>query len=145
MKINAVIGNDYESEDVFDRLDKQEILNHHQSKWAGSEVVFFEETGSTNVEAKLLAEQGAVHGTLVAADSQSGGKGRRGRSWHSPKGNAIAMSLILKPELEPEKASMLTLLQAMAVTKALEEICGIRPQIKWPMIFWSMKKRYVEF
>jgi len=115
-----------------DSLDKQEIINHLRSKWTGCEVVFYEEAGSTNVEAKMLADQGAVHGTLIVADSQSGGKGRRGRSWHSPKGSSIAMSLILKPELEPEKASMLTLVQAMAVTKALEDISGISPQIKWP-------------
>lgn len=98
----------------------------------GYKVVFYEETGSTNVEAKMLADQGAAHGTLVVADSQSGGKGRRGRSWHSPKGSAIAMSLILKPELEPEKASMLTLVQAMAVVKAIEEVCQVSSQIKWP-------------
>lgn len=113
-------------------LDKQEIVSSVQSEWAGCNVFFFEETGSTNVEAKMLAEQGAVHGTLVVADSQSGGKGRRGRSWHSPKGSAIAMSLILKPELELDKASMLTIVQAMAVAKALEEICGCKPHIKWP-------------
>lgn len=113
-------------------LDKQEIASSIQSKWVGRNVVYFEETGSTNVEAKVLAEQGAVHGTLVVADSQNGGKGRRGRSWHSPKGSAIAMSLILKPELETDKASMLTLIQAIAVAKALEEICRCKPQIKWP-------------
>ena len=132
MKINAVTKSSYGEENFSDRINKQEIVGLLQSKWAGREVVFFEETGSTNVEAKLLADQGAVHGTLVAADSQSGGKGRRGRSWHSPKGSAIAMSLILKPELEPEKASMLTLIQAMAVIKALEDVCRINPQIKWP-------------
>lgn len=132
MKINTVTPNGYEEKIFSDCINKQEIAGFLQSKWAGREVVFLEETGSTNVEAKRLADQGSVHGTLVVADSQSGGKGRRGRSWHSPKGSAIAMSLILKPELEPEKASMLTLIQAMAVTKALEDICGISPQIKWP-------------
>lgn len=95
-------------------------------------VVFFEETGSTNVEAMRLASEGYPHGTLVVADSQTGGKGRRGRSWHTPKGSSIAMSLILKPELEAEYASMLTLVQAMAVAKAIEEICGLKAQIKWP-------------
>lgn len=113
-------------------LNPQEIVSRISSQWAGQKVVFLEETGSTNEDAKVLAEQGAVHGTLVVADSQSGGKGRRGRSWHSPKGTAIAMSLILKPQLEAEKASMLTLVQAMAVAKALEELGQAKPQIKWP-------------
>lgn len=117
---------------MIDVLDKQEIVSFIQSEWAGCNVIFYEETGSTNVEAKQLAEQGSVHGTLVVADSQSGGKGRRGRNWHSPKGSAIAMSMILKPELETDKAGMLTLVQAMAVVKALEGICSCKPQIKWP-------------
>ena len=71
-----------------------------RTKWVGSKLVHFEETGSTNEEARRLAKEGAPHGTLVTADSQTGGKGRRGRSWHTPKGSAIAMSLILKPKLE---------------------------------------------
>ena len=103
-----------------------------KTKWAGREVVFFEETGSTNEEAKVLAEKGLPHGTLVVADSQTLGKGRRGRSWHTPKGTSIAMSLILKPKFKPEYASMLTLLQAMAVAKAIEEVCDLKAQIKWP-------------
>ena len=128
MKINT----ETEEENLFDVLNQPEIVSRISSKWAGRNVVFLEETGSTNVEAKMAAEQGAVHGTLVVADSQSGGKGRRGRSWHSPKGSAIAMSLILKPQLEVEKASMLTIVQAMATAKALEELSPWKPQIKWP-------------
>ena len=93
---------------------------------------FLEETTSTNAEAMKLAREGYPHGTLVVANHQTGGKGRRGRSWHTPKKTSIAMSLILKPELEAEYASMLTLVQAMAVAKAIEEICGLKPQIKWP-------------
>ena len=115
-----------------DILNKQEITQHLQTKWAGQEVVFFPETGSTNEEARLLAGQGAVHGTLVVADSQTVGKGRRGRSWHTSKSTSIAMSLILKPKLEAEYASMLTLLQAMAVADTVEEICGLKARIKWP-------------
>lgn len=95
-------------------------------------IVYFEETGSTNEEARKLAFAGYPHGTLVMADSQTGGKGRRGRNWHTPKGTSIAMSLILKPQLEAEYASMLTLVQAMAVAKAIEEECGLNAQIKWP-------------
>lgn len=103
-----------------------------KTKWAGRKVIFLEETGSTNEEARALAQKGLPHGTLVVADSQTLGKGRRGRSWHTPKGTAIAMSLILKPEFETEYASMLTLLQAMAVAKAVEEVCDLKAQIKWP-------------
>ena len=115
-----------------DILKKEEIAARMRTKWAGREVVFLEETGSTNAEAHKLAETGAVHGTLVTADSQNGGRGRRGRSWHTSRGSSIAMSLILKPKLEAEYASMLTLVQAMAVAKAIEEVCKVEAQIKWP-------------
>lgn len=131
-EIDAVTNKGYKLKSYPDILNKYEIESRLQTKWAGREVVFFKEIGSTNVEAKVLAEKGFGHGTLVAADYQTGGKGRRGRSWHSPKGSTIAMSLILKPDLETEHASMLTLIQAMAVAKAIEEICGLETQIKWP-------------
>lgn len=131
-EIDAVTNKGYKLKSYPDILNKYEIASRMQTKWAGREVVFLEETGSTNVEARILAEKDFPHGTLVVADSQTGGKGRRGRSWHTPKSTSIAMSLILKPELEAEKASMLTLVQAMAVTKAVEEICGLEAQIKWP-------------
>ena len=95
------------------------------AKYKVDRLVYFEETGSTNEEAGKLAFAGCPHGTLVVADSQTGGKGRRGRNWHTPKGSSIAMSLILKPKLEAEYASMLTLVQAMAVAEVIEEICGL--------------------
>ena len=113
-------------------LNREETEEGLQTKWIGRKIVFFEEIGSTNEEAGKLALEGCPHGTLVYANSQTGGRGRRGREWHTPKGHAIAMSFILKPELEAEYASMLTLVQAMAVAKAIEEICGLKAQIKWP-------------
>ena len=131
-EIDAVTNKGYKLKSYPDILNKHEIASRMQTKWAGREVVFLEETGSTNVEARILAERDFPHGTLVVADSQTGGKGRRGRSWHTPKGSSIAMSIMLKPELEAEYASMLTLVQAMAVAKAIEEICGLEAQIKWP-------------
>ena len=66
------------------------------------------------------------------ADMQTTGRGRRGRAWVSPSGEAIYMSLLLRPDCNPDKASALTLVMALAVVEALEEIdpdgCGI----KWP-------------
>ena len=131
-EIDAVTNKGYKLRSYPDILNQHEIGSRMQTKWAGREVVFLDEIESTNIEARSLADRGAVHGTLVVADSQTGGKGRRGRSWHTPKSTSIAMSLILKPELEAENASMLTLVQAMAVAKAIEEICGLKAQIKWP-------------
>lgn len=113
-------------------FNKEEILNHMETKWAGKKVIFLSETASTNEEAVKEAQTGAEHGTLIVADSQTQGKGRRGRTWYTKKGTCIAMSLILKPKMETKDASMLTLVQAMAVAKSIEEACGLKTKIKWP-------------
>ena len=69
---------------------------------------------------------------LVVADEQTGGRGRRGRAWESQKGVSIYMSLVLKPEIEPNHASMLTLIAAMAVAGGIEKTTGLECKIKWP-------------
>lgn len=119
-------------EKQFDFLDIEKIREYAKCKWMAKEVVLLEETGSTNVEAAKLALQGMDHGTVVIADRQTCGKGRRGRSWHTPGNTSIAMSFLLKPQLEAEYASMLTLVQAMAVAEAVEEVTALKSQIKWP-------------
>ncbi len=92
----------------------------------------YEELDSTNNQAKRLAEEGAPAGTLVTAESQTAGKGRRGRGWISPAGSGVWMSLILRPRIEPSAASMLTLVAALAVSSGIEDVCGQKVQIKWP-------------
>ena len=103
----------------------------------------FEEIDSTNKKAKELALSGAEAGVLVTADVQQAGMGRRGRSWLSEKGTGIYMSMVLRPEIETEKASMLTLVAAMAAQKAIESICGPKAQakIKWPNDIVLNKKK----
>ena len=96
----------------------------------GKSVSFYEETDSTNTRAKQAAQEGAEHGALFVADKQTAGRGRRGRDWSSPAGTNIYFTLLLKPEFAPDKASMLTLVMAHAVQRAVERYlpCGI----KWP-------------
>lgn len=106
-----------------------------------SKIIYFKKTDSTNNQAKSLAAEGAEHGTLVVADRQTAGKGRRGRSWTSPAGTGIFMSLILKPAIKPEHASMLTLVAALATAKALEQETGLKPMIKWPNDLVVNKKK----
>ena len=102
----------------------------------------FDHIDSTNVKAKELANAGAVHGTLVTADTQNAGVGRRGRSWSSEKGTGIYMSMILRPEIGTEHVSMLTLIAAMAVEKALKaNDIGKEPYIKWPNDIVINKKK----
>ena len=74
---------------------KEQIEQAIHTKWAGKQVVYFDATDSTNTQARICAENGAPHGTLVVADMQEGGKGRRGRSWVSPAGEGIWMSVLL--------------------------------------------------
>lgn len=87
---------------------------------------------STNIRAKQLAEAGEPEGTLVVADQQTAGRGRRGRGWLADSGVGIWMTLILRPKLEPTQLSGITLIAALAVNRAIREISGADSQIKWP-------------
>lgn len=100
--------------------------------WIGKEIIHKEITGSTNLDIKELAMNGAEEGTVVQADMQTAGRGRRGRSWVSEKGASLLFSLLLRPDIAPDKASQITLLMALAVTKVLRESYGIAAMIKWP-------------
>lgn len=84
------------------------------------DMVHFKRTDSTNNQAKLYAAKGCKDRTLFVADCQTNGKGRRGRNWLSDAGSGLCMSLLLRPNLKPENASMLTLVAALAVAEALE-------------------------
>jgi BirA family biotin operon repressor/biotin-[acetyl-CoA-carboxylase] ligase len=88
--------------------------------------------GSTNDEAKRLADAGAPEGVLVLAETQTAGRGRQGRRWLTPPGTALALSLLLRPVLEPQHATRVTMLAGLAVCEALEQAAGIQPALKWP-------------
>lgn len=120
-----------------EQYGRNTILDGMQTKYIGRTVHFYDCIDSTNVRAGELAasldqcpqvheaepcEVSDSHGHIVVADTQTAGKGRRGRSWESPAGKNIYFSLILKPDISPDKAPMLTLVMAMAVLRALEEV-----------------------
>lgn len=92
---------------------------------------WFDTIDSTNTHAKELARQGASHGTVLLAGSQSAGRGRLGRSFHSPQGSGIYMSVILRPGCKPRELMHLTCAAGTAMCDAVEAVCGIRPGIKW--------------
>ena len=98
----------------------------------GREIIFFESIGSTNTAALELAEKGAPHGTVVIADRQTKGKGRLGRTWVSPPKKNIYMSVILRPELEPKDATLLTIMTAVSCAKGVMKSTGLKAEIKWP-------------
>ena len=101
----------------------------------------FETIDSTNKKIRELAAAGAESGTLVTADAQYAGIGRRGRSWSSEKDAGIYMSILLRPEIAADNASMLTLVAALAVEKAIEECLQCQPMIKWPNDLVLNKKK----
>ena len=115
-----------------DVMDAAELKSIWKPKWVGCEILYFDSIDSTNTKAQELAEKGYPSGTLVVADKQIAGKGRRGRNWESPSGCGVFMTLMLKPDINPNNASMLTLVSALAVAKALADITGKDAKIKWP-------------
>ena len=102
------------------------------TKWAGSEIRYFERIGSTNREARRLAQMGAGNGLTVLADEQTEGRGRRGRGWLTPPGEAVAMSVVMRPQVHPSRVALLSLSCAVAVCQALCEVTGLEAGIKWP-------------
>ena len=93
---------------------------------------FLRQTASTNLDARRLAESGAPEGTLVVADSQDSGKGRRARKWFSPPGLGIYLSFILRPAISPAEAAKITLLTSVSTAEAVSELTGLQTRIKWP-------------
>lgn len=102
-----------------------------KSTWAGQKLIYKEETDSTNSEAARLTDE-LAHGTVIVAEAQTAGRGRRGRTWVSGADDNLYFSLLLKPDFAPELASMLTLVMAEAVAEGIEASCNLVCQIKWP-------------
>ena len=113
---------------------KEEIENISRGEWLGKRIVYSDSIPSTNDEAKSLAKEGAQHGTIVVADEQTGGKGRMGKGFYCPPGVGLWFSYILRPDIAPADASMLTIVKGLAVREVLAECCGETNQvsIKWP-------------
>ena len=132
-QIESVTGKGYRLvEGPPDVLSASEIASRLTTKWAGRKLYYLDTTGSTNNDAKRMGENGDPHGTVVAADIQTAGKGRRGRSWQSLPGTALSFTILLRPDFAPDKASMITLVMALSVAEAVEEMTGAGAGIKWP-------------
>lgn len=122
-------------------MNKLEIQNLKNIEWIGKNVYYHEKTGSTNIDAKQLAEESTPHGTLVVAEEQTDARGRRGRSWQAPAGSNIYFSLVLRPRVAADKAPMLTLVMALSVARAVSKQCGLEAKIKWPNDIVVNKKK----
>ena len=131
-EIEAQQNKGYRLKAAPDLMTEAEIKSLMHTDWVAKEVLYFDTIDSTNTKAQELAEKGYPSGTLVVADKQESGKGRRGRSWVSPSGTGIFMTLMIKPDINPNNASMLTLVAALAVAKAITSVTGEKAMIKWP-------------
>ena len=112
-------------------MKEQIIRNLRESCLWQDSLLWFDSIESTNTTARELARQGAPHGTVLIADHQTGGRGRRGRSFHSPAGSGIYMSVILRPCCAPQQIMHLTCAAAVAMCDAVEAVTGLRSGIKW--------------
>jgi BirA family biotin operon repressor/biotin-[acetyl-CoA-carboxylase] ligase len=98
----------------------------------GKEIYTLPQASSTNEVAFGLALKGAEEGTVVLSELQTKGKGRMGRTWESPAGLNIYLSIILRPRIVPSKTPLITLMSAVACAEAINEVTGLLPAIKWP-------------
>lgn len=115
-----------------DFMTVEELNRYLPEGTLAGDIFYYDSIDSTNEEAKRKAAQGAPDESLCFADNQTAGKGRRGRRWISPKGEDIFFSLLLRPELPVESASMLTLVAALAAAAVSERYSGEACGIKWP-------------
>lgn len=131
-EIEAVRNKGYHIVDSPDKMTKNEIESLLTTKWAGRKLFCYNEIDSTNLALRRLEEGDNVHGALAVADKQTAGRGRRGRVWQSPAGSSIYMSILLRPDIAPGQAPMMTIVMAYSVAKAICKMTGLDAKIKWP-------------
>ena len=111
---------------------KEQILHSLSPSYPWQEHFhYFRSLDSTNDRLKAMSKQGAPHGTVLIADRQAGGHGRLGRSFHSPGGVGVYLSILLRPNCPPSALMHLTCAAAVAMCDAVEASAGFRPGIKW--------------
>ena len=115
-----------------DEISKKYLLNQLKTEWLGKNIIFYKEIESTQLIGMELAKVGEAHGTIIIAESQTKGKGRLGRTWHSDIGKGIWLSIIIRPDLSYLKAPLTTLYTSVMIKRALESLFNIDVKIKWP-------------
>lgn len=130
--IKSVTNKGYILVDTPDILNPTEIKELLSTSFIGKEIIYIDSVDSTNSYGKRMAEDDFTDGTVIIAEEQTSGRGRLGRSWVSPKGKGIWMTIMLKPDIKPDQASQITLIAAMAVLKGIKAICDMDIMIKWP-------------
>lgn len=115
-----------------DLVNAPNIQKHLQTVTYGRTIDYYKSCDSTQILAHDAAQTGVPDGTLIVAEEQTAGKGRLSRPWSSAAHKGIWMSLIVRPSLMPQQAPQMTLVAAVAIVRAIENITGIEATIKWP-------------
>jgi BirA family biotin operon repressor/biotin-[acetyl-CoA-carboxylase] ligase len=129
--IDSVPSRGYNFVSAPDALLPSEIRMGLKTQVIGRDIAYQRETPSTQEIAKALAAQGVADGTIVVAETQSGGRGRVGRQWSSPEGG-IYFSIVLRPDMKPSEALRLPLVAGVAVARAIKRNMKLAPKLKWP-------------
>ena len=129
--IEAATNRGYRLTDAPDRISVSGIRSWLRPGEIGGRMELHQTLDSTNTRAKAIAANGAPHGYLVIAESQTGGKGRMGRAFFSPEHSGVYITYVLRPNLLAEKAVMITSMAAVAVARAIETVADVKVDIKW--------------
>ncbi|WP_144511357.1 biotin--[acetyl-CoA-carboxylase] ligase [Bacillus sp. FJAT-22090] len=130
--IEAIKKKGYILQSIPDIVSPDRITPHLETKHIGRNIVYHPVCDSTQIIAAEKAREDALHGTVVITEEQTAGRGRLERSWDSSASKGIWMSVIIRPEISPQNAAQFTLVSAVAITRAIEDITNCSPHIKWP-------------
>jgi BirA family transcriptional regulator, biotin operon repressor / biotin---[acetyl-CoA-carboxylase] ligase len=130
--IEAISSRGYRLRSAPDNLLPAEIMAELDTALIGREILFLDETDSTNLRAHEQGEAGGRDGLVIIADRQTAGKGRLGRQWQSPPAVNFYASVLLRPTFLPRQAPQLTFLSAVATVRAVQEVAGLPARVKWP-------------
>jgi len=117
-------------------LNPYQLIENGEPGTIGWRIHYFDEVGSTQRVAAEMAEEGAAQGTVVIAERQSAGRGRMGRSWHSPAGVNLYLTIILRPSMPLAEVPRLSLVAGVAAAEALETVAPGIVALKWPNDVW---------
>ena len=130
--IESRAGQGYRLAGVPDKMFADEIAHGLKTRVIGKKIYSYDDLDSTNDAAWRLGEQGLPEGACVFAEHQKKGRGRLGRSWQSPKGKGLLLSVLLRPRLSSAEAAKMTLMAAVSAARAMKKHVGKAPGIKWP-------------
>lgn len=131
-RIDAVSGHGYRLVSVADVLRAELVTSWLTTSRLGRSIRCFERVDSTMDAAAERARAGDPEGVVIVAETQTAGRGRRGRAWHSPTRLNLYCSVLLRPRLAPHEVGPITLVAGVALARAVVEVSGLRPLLKWP-------------